>query len=142
MQPGFMFGGGRRDGLTGRRLAWALLVLPIVAGAVRAEEVPPDRVDPRGHAGDVEAVAFTPDGETLVTAGSDGLAKLWDVATEKVRADLTGHEGKVLCVAVSPDGKAIATGGQDRMVRLWSTAAGPAVRRVAGPSRALAAPDC
>ena len=81
----------------------ALFVLPmLVACAAQADELPPDRINPKGHAGDVLAVGYTPDGKTLVTAGSDGLAKIWDVATRTVRADLAGHEGKVLRVAVSP----------------------------------------
>src|SRR5271168_4444149 len=102
------------------RIALALLILPALALMARADELPLDLVNPRGHSGDVLGVAFTPDGQTIVSCGSDGLAKIWDVATGTVRADLTGHEGKVLCVAVSSDGKTIATAGEDRTVRLWS----------------------
>ena len=86
------------------RAASALLILPVLAGLVRADELPLDPVNPKGHVGDVLGLGFTPDGKTLVTAGSDGLAKIWDVATRTVRADLTGHEGKVLRVAISSDG--------------------------------------
>jgi WD40 repeat protein len=34
------------------------------------------------HQGDVSCVAFTPDGARLVSAGYDGLIRVWDVATE------------------------------------------------------------
>ena len=96
---------------------------PVLAGQAQADELPPDPVNPAvGHVGDVLALAFTPDGKTLITTGPDGLAKIWDVATTTVRADLTGHEGQVLRVAVSSDGQTIATGGEDRSVRLWNTA--------------------
>ena len=64
-----------------RRLAWATLILPVLAGLVRADELPPDLVNPKGHVGDVLDLGFTPDGRTLITAGSDGLVKIWDVAT-------------------------------------------------------------
>src|SRR4051812_45019736 len=108
----------------GMPLASALLMLPFLANIAIAEELPPDRINPRGHSGDLLAVAFSPDSKTLVSGGSDRLAKLWDVATGSVRADLAGHGGKVLCVAASPDGKLAATAGDDRVIRLWSTADG------------------
>ncbi len=122
-----------------RRLTWALLILPVLAGLARADELPPDPVNPKGHVGDVLALGFTPDGKTLITTGSDGLAKIWDVATRTVRADLTGHEGKVLRVAISSDGKTIATGGEDRTVRLWSTADGARLGTLSGHSGAVTA---
>src|SRR5260370_1426855 len=73
-------------GATGdaRLLASVLLMLTILARVARTEELPPVPIDPRGHSGDVVAVAFAPDGKTLVTAGYDGVAKLWDIAAGKV----------------------------------------------------------
>ena len=118
---------------------WRCSIFSIFAGVVRAEELPLDPINPKGHSGDVLAVAFTPDGKTLVTAGSDGLAKIWDVAAGKVRADLAGHEGKVLCVAVSPDGKTVATGGEDVTIRLWATADGARLGTLSGHSGAVTA---
>ena len=122
-----------------RRLTWTLLILPVLAGLARADELPPDPVNPKGHVGDVLALGFTPDGETLITTGADGLAKIWDVATTTVRADLIGHDGKVLRVAISADGKTIATGGEDRTVRLWSTTDGARLGTLSGHSAAVTA---
>ena len=39
------------------------------------------------------AVAFSPDGRLLATAGSDGTVRLWDPATGEHRRTLTGHLG-------------------------------------------------
>jgi WD40 repeat protein len=128
------FNGGHRDPSAWTPLTSALLMLLILAGVGRAEVLQPDRINPKGHAGDVLAVAFSPDGKTVVTAGSDRLAKVWDVATGSVRADLAGHEGKVLCVAVSADGKTVATGSEDRTVRLWSMVDGARLGILSGHS--------
>ena len=124
---------------TRSRLTFALLILPVLAGLARADELPLDVVNPKGHIGDVLALGFTPDGKTLITTGSAGLAKIWDISTTTVRADLTGHEGKVVRVAISSDGKTIATGGEDRTVRLWSTKDGAPLGTLSGHSGAVTA---
>src|SRR5437764_1872958 len=100
-----------------RRVAVGMMLAPalllVIGSIARAEELPLDRINPRGHSGDVLAVAFSPDSKILVTGGADRLGKLWDVATGSVRADLAGHAGTVLCVAASPDSKLAATAGDD-----------------------------
>jgi WD40 repeat protein/tRNA A-37 threonylcarbamoyl transferase component Bud32 len=68
-------------------------------------------LDLRGHSDLVVALAFTPDGTTLATGGSDGLVKIWDVATGRERGTLPGHGVPVLAVAFSPDGQTLASAG-------------------------------
>ena len=85
-----------------------------------------------GHTYWVLAVAFSPDGRQLASAGSDGTVWLWDPATGARQATLTGHDGRVHAVAFSPDGRQLASAGEDGTVRLWDPATGAAQATLTG----------
>jgi WD40 repeat protein/tetratricopeptide (TPR) repeat protein/tRNA A-37 threonylcarbamoyl transferase component Bud32 len=80
---------------------------------------------PLKHGGQVVALAFSPDGRTLLTGCSDGTGCLWDVATGELRLPLR-HQGAVVAVAFSPDGQTFVTGSWDGAARVWKTANGEA----------------
>ncbi|WP_462186324.1 MULTISPECIES: hypothetical protein [unclassified Frankia] len=73
-----------------------------------------------GHRRWVHGLAVAPSGDWLVSAGSDGTVRVWDVPEGRSRAVLTGHHGPVLACAVAPDGRTIASAGADGTVRLWT----------------------
>jgi WD40 repeat protein/serine/threonine protein kinase len=72
------------------------------------------------HARDIIAVAFTPDGRTLVTASKDGSARFWDAATGAAIGGVIRHDGWVNALALTADGRGVLTGSDDRTGRLWS----------------------
>jgi RNA polymerase sigma factor (sigma-70 family) len=86
----------------------------------------------------VTAIAFSPGGDTLFSAGGMSIRR-WEMATGKEVQPLTGHHGWVATVAFAPDGTTLATGGGDCTIRLWEAATGKEVRQLSGCERAV---DC
>ena len=88
-----------------------------------------------GHHGQINDLALSADGSTLVTASYDLSAIVWDVETRVARATLRGQDGPVYSVAISPDGDTIATGlggGGPYVVQLWDAETGELRRELVG----------
>lgn len=89
----------------------------------------------KAHDSWTRGLAFSRDGETVVSSGFDDTLIWWPVAAEKPEPirKVAAHKGWIRAVAASPDGKFLASGGNDRIVKLWNLADGSPVREFHGP---------
>ncbi len=89
-----------------------------------------------GPEGNVNAVAFSPDGAWLAAAGGQpglrGQVFLWSTRDWKLRAKWQGHRDAIYALAFSPDGKHLATASYDHQVAVWSVHSGSALHWLKG----------
>jgi WD40 repeat protein len=88
-----------------------------------------------GHIAPLNAVAISPDGRTLASAGEDRSVKLWDLATNQVSHTMSAHTDAVFGLAFSPNGNLLASGSRDGTIAIWEVTGGTEVRALHGHSR-------
>lgn len=83
------------------------------------------------HKQAVLAVSFSPDSNTLATAGEDDVIRLWNMETGGGLADLFDHRADITALSFKADGSILASssgyfmGTDDNSVRLWEMSASP-----------------
>ncbi|MFN0053495.1 MAG: WD40 repeat domain-containing protein [Planctomycetales bacterium] len=70
----------------------------------------------------VSAIAYSPGGGQIATAGYDQTLRLWDAATGRPIAVLRGHDNWVYDVSYSSDGRSLVSASRDGTARIWDTA--------------------
>ena len=77
-----------------------------------------------GHTYHVNSVAFSPDGNKLVSGGHDGTVRLWNVHTGQLLHTFEEQNIEIDDVAFSPDGKIFGSIDEHRVIRLWDADTG------------------
>jgi len=97
----------------GDRVAWAS-----ADGTLTLHEVATGKQRSLGHTSTkVNAVAFSPDGTTIASAGGDGMLTEWSLAGAIVSRRYATTDLGML--SYSPDGARLVALGGDRVVRVW-----------------------
>lgn len=73
-----------------------------------------------GHGDEIIALAFSPDGDRLVTASFEGSVRVWDVNRITPLLTLRDLPAHVHSLAFSPDGKHVAAGLANGAIKLWT----------------------
>src|SRR5215469_11449794 len=76
----------------------------------------------RNAAGEVDALALSPDGRYLAIVLADDTARLWDLRGGLETLRLRSDAGRFRAVRISADNRLIATGGDSGTVTLWDAA--------------------
>lgn len=80
----------------------------------------------------VNALAISPDGETVAAVGGDKQIRLSGRRDGQSLAVIGRSDAAPLSLATSPDGKVFATGGMSGEIVLWDSRSGSPIRRLQG----------
>jgi WD40 repeat protein len=86
----------------------------------------------RGHNDIINGLAFSPDGNRLISGSFDKTARIWNVRTQKTIHILKGHSDHIYAVAFSPDGSIAVTGSNDDTLKLWNAKSGFLIKTLYG----------
>lgn len=89
------------------------------------------------HDGWVNAVAFSPNGSSAVSASEDGTMIVWNPSTWEQVRQLAGHDGGITSVAFGPDDTNLLCASTDATLILWDLTTDEAVRRFKGHGAAV-----
>jgi len=118
-------------------LASVLFSLPAPASGFTAREE--GTVTLKQSEGTVKALAFLSRGKVLATGSSEGVVKLWDIETGKVKKTYKGLEGRNRILTFSPDSICIALGGRDGSVEIWDMEKAGLIKNLTGHEGAITA---
>jgi hypothetical protein len=87
----------------------------------------------------VRTLAFSPDGQTLVSGSDDGTVRFWDVAGAAQLRSIRAAAGAVVSLCFASDGQSLAFCAADRSLTVWDFSY-PARRQAQLSSLSVAGP--
>lgn len=83
------------------------------------------------HSGEINALAYSPDGTKLATASSDKTVRIWDLGNGHEILAYAGHTDKIRCLVWAPDGNSIISAGMEKNIKIWDPAKGKDIKTIA-----------
>lgn len=71
------------------------------------------------HSQEITSIAFSPNGQTLVSGSWDKTVKLWNLPTGQQIRDFSENSKRILSVAFSSDSKTFASVSGDNTIKIW-----------------------
>ncbi len=99
----------------------------------------------KAHSDAVYAIAFTPDGKSLATAGYDRVIRIWEIngagttgnqpdGLAVPKRELKDHSDTVYGLAFHPGGTLLASAAADRAVKVWDVTTGTRLYTLSEPT--------
>ncbi len=83
-----------------------------------------------GHLQFVSAVAVSPDGSWILSAGDDNAICLWEANTGRLLRRIDGHTRRISSIAMTHDSRLALSGSDDFTLRLWDVRQGRCTRTI------------
>ena len=91
------------------------------------------------HEDAINALAVSPDGGRLATAGNDKLIRLWEVISHQEIARYEGHVGAVRGVGFNADASELLSVGADKQLKIWDVKSREGIITIGGRRHGLTA---
>ncbi|NJK52641.1 MAG: hypothetical protein HC936_07060 [Leptolyngbyaceae cyanobacterium SU_3_3] len=88
------------------------------------------RLTLQGHRDRLRAIAVSPDGLLIASAGDDAEIRLWDVQTGDCQQILVGHQNRIRGLKFHPNGRFIISGSFDETIRIWDVQTGECIKKL------------
>ena len=85
-----------------------------------------------GHVGIVLSAVFDASGDIVLTASTDGTARIWKAKSGLQLVELKGHAGWVNAAAFSADDSRLVTASEDGTARVWEAGSSPSMMLLKG----------
>ncbi|BAZ40920.1 protein kinase [Calothrix sp. NIES-4101] len=95
------------------------------------------------HNYDIDSLAFTPDGKTLVSGSIYNKINIWDFEKQQLKKVINAGKDGVNTIAISADGSLLAAGGgfsqpdTDTTIKVWNLKTGRMIFKFTGHSQGI-----